>query len=229
MAIKPVRVKKRSTNRTYSDGCAAAHGLDLIGERWALLIVRELVLGPKRFTDLRSGLPGISPNVLTQRLDELEQSSIVRRRKLSPPAAAWVYELTEWGMQLEPIIVALGRWAVHSPMLPDGNPISVDALILSFRAMFDPSAAAGLDASIELRLGEDTFHAEVREEQFRIERGSGPSADATVATDPDTLAALVYAGRSLAEAIRSGDAKVDGDKARVKRFLSVFPFPGRAV
>ncbi len=131
-------------------------------------------------------------------------------------------------MQLEPVIVALGRWAVQSPMLPQGNPISIDALILSFRTMFDPTAAAGLDASIELRLRDDTFHAEIRDAQFRIERGSAPAADATVATDPDTLAALVYAGRSLAEAIRSGDAKVGGDKAVVKRFLSVFPFPARA-
>ena len=225
MAFKPIDAIKRSNNRTYSDGCAAAHGLDLIGERWALLIVRELVLGPKRFTDLRSGLPGISPNVLTQRLDELERASIVRRRKLAPPAAAWVYELTEWGMQLDPIIAALGRWAVQSPALPQGNPISIDALILSFRAMFDPNAAAGLDASIELRLREDTFHAEVRHGRLTIERGSADSPDATVATEPDTLAAIVYAGRTLADAIRSGEVKVDGDKATVKRFLNLFPLP----
>ena len=90
--------------RSYDDGCAAAHALDLVGERWALLVVRELVLGPRRFTDLRAGLPGISPNVLTQRLEELEQGSVVRRRKLPPPAASWVYELTEWGAQLEGVL-----------------------------------------------------------------------------------------------------------------------------
>src|SRR6266516_1629899 len=102
---------KRSTvtKRSYDDGCAAAHALDLVGERWALLIVRELVLGPKRFTDLRAGLPSISPNVLTQRLSELEQAAIVRRRKLAPPAGAWVYELTKWGLELEPVVIALGR------------------------------------------------------------------------------------------------------------------------
>src|SRR5213594_4101922 len=105
------------TKRSYSDGCAMAHSLDLIGERWALLVVRELLLGPKRFTDLRDALPGISPNVLTQRLEELERTSILKRRKLPPPAAAWVYELTEWGLELESVVMALGRWAARSPFL----------------------------------------------------------------------------------------------------------------
>ena len=102
--------------RSYEDGCAAAHALDLIGERWALLVVRELLLGPKRFTDLRAGLPGISPNVLSQRLDELERVGVVRRRRLLPPAASWVYDLTPWGQELEPIILQLGRWGARSPL-----------------------------------------------------------------------------------------------------------------
>src|SRR2546430_1056217 len=135
-------VSSKASKRSYDDGCAAAHALDLIGERWALLVVRELVLGPKRFTDLRAGLSGISPNVLTQRLEELEHAAILRRRKLTRPAAAWVYELTEWGMQLEPVVVALGRWAARSPFLPEGS-LSVDSLILSLRTMFDRHAAEG--------------------------------------------------------------------------------------
>src|SRR5215204_4140654 len=94
------RLLGMATMRTYDDGCAAAHALDLIGERWALLVVRELLLGPKRFTDLRAGLPNASPNVLAQRLRELEAAGIVRRRKLPPPAASRVYELTEWGQDL---------------------------------------------------------------------------------------------------------------------------------
>src|SRR5215217_4721087 len=104
-----------SGKRSYEDGCATAHALDLVGERWALLVVRELLLGPKRFTDLRAGLPGISPNVLTQRLHDLEQFAIVRRRKLPPPFGSWVYELTDWGRQLEPVIIQLGRWGARSP------------------------------------------------------------------------------------------------------------------
>src|ERR1700716_1634068 len=111
--------------RNYEDGCAAAHGLALIGERWALLVVRELLLGPKRFTDLRAGLAGISPNVLTQRLEEMERAAIVQRRKLAPPGAAWVYELTEWGQQLEPVVKALGRWASRSPFKPQAG-LNVD-------------------------------------------------------------------------------------------------------
>src|SRR5258708_11095311 len=129
-------MSSKASKRSYDDGCAAAHALDLIGERWALLVVRELVLGPKRFTDLRAGLPGISPNVLTQRLEELERASVVRRRKLSPPAGAWVYELTDWGLELEPAIMALGRWAARSPHFPQGPSTSVDALILSFPPIF---------------------------------------------------------------------------------------------
>ena len=145
------------TKRSYEDGCASAHALDLVGERWALLIVRELVLGPKRFTDLRGGLPGISPNVLTQRLDELEQASVVRRRRLAPPAAAWVYELTDWGAELGPVIMSFGRWAARSPTMPHDHPMSVDSLILSMRTMFDAGAAAGLKARYRLRFTSSGF------------------------------------------------------------------------
>jgi DNA-binding HxlR family transcriptional regulator/putative sterol carrier protein len=221
-------MSSKTSKRSYDDGCAAAHALDLIGERWALLVVRELVLGPKRFTDLRAGLPGISPNVLTQRLEELERTSVVRRRKLSPPAGAWVYELTDWGLELKPAIMALGRWAARSPHFPQGASIGVDALMLSFRTMFDSKAAAGLEASIELRLGEDRFHAEVARGRLELARGSAHQPDAILSAGPDTLAALVYGGRKLAEALRSGNVKVEGDKSSVKRFLALFPLPERA-
>ena len=132
-----------ATTRTYDDGCAAAHALDLVGERWALLVVRELLLGPKRFTDLRSGLPHASPNVLAQRLRDLEAAGVVRRGKLPPPAASRIYELTEWGRDLEPVIIALGRWGVRSPSKPPDAELGVDSLILSFRTMFDPDRAEG--------------------------------------------------------------------------------------
>src|SRR3977135_1313859 len=98
-------MSSKTSKRSYDDGCAAAHALDLIGERWALLGVRELVLGPKRFTDLRAGLPGTSASVLARRLEERRRASVVHRRKLSPPAGAWVYELTDWGLELEPAIM----------------------------------------------------------------------------------------------------------------------------
>ncbi len=211
--------------RTYDDGCAAAHALDLIGERWALLVVRELLLGPKRFTDLRAGLPGASPNVLSQRLRELEGAGVVRRRKLPPPAASRVYELTEWGEELEPVIIRLGRWGARSPSKPRDAALGVDSLILSFRTMFDPHAANGLKASYELRLGEDVFRAVVTDGRFEIVRGGAERSDATIETDADTLAALVYDGRELAEAMRSGDVKIEGDESAVERFLTLFPLP----
>src|SRR3954447_21088106 len=107
--------------RTYGDGCAIAHALDLVGERWGLLVVRELLLGPKRYTDLRRGLPNASPNVLAQRLGELERAGVVRRRKLPPRAAVRVYELTDWGRELEGTVISLGHWAARSPSgLPGG-------------------------------------------------------------------------------------------------------------
>jgi len=204
-----------------------AHGLTLIGDRWALLVVRELMLGPKRFTDLRAGLAGISPNVLTQRLEELERAAIVQRRKLAPPAAAWVYELTEWGLQLDPVIKALGRWAARSPFKPEAG-LNVDSLILSFQTMFDPHAAEGFSATVELRIGEDRFHARVTRGQMELVRGSADQRDATIEGNSDTLASVVYGGRKFAEALRSGDVKVEGDKSIARRFLTLFPLPERA-
>ncbi len=219
---------RTSKRRTYDDGCAAAHALDLVGERWALLIVRELLLGPKRFTDLRAGLPHASPNVLSQRLRDLEAAGVVRRRKLPPPAASRVYELTDWGLELEPVIIRLGRWGARSPSLPRDAELGVDSLILSLRTMFDPRAAEGIEAVYELRLGEDRFRAEVADGRFEILRGSAERPGATIETDPATLAALVYDGRPLAEALRSGDLKVEGDESAVARFLDLFPLPAPA-
>jgi DNA-binding HxlR family transcriptional regulator/putative sterol carrier protein len=214
-----------ATMRTYCDGCAAAHALDLVGERWALLVVRELLLGPKRFTDLRAGLPNASPNVLAQRLRELEAAGIVRRRKLPPPAASRVYELTDWGMELEPIILRLGRWGARSPYRARDAELSVDSLILSFRTMFDPRGAEGLNVSLELRIGEDRFRAVMADGRFEVARGSADRPDAVIEADPATLAALVYEGRTLAEVLRSGDAKIEGDRSAVERFLGIFPLP----
>ena len=211
--------------RTYCDGCAAAHALDIIGERWALLVVRELLLGPKRFTDLRAGLPAVSPNVLAQRLRELERAGVLRRRKLPPPAASKVYELTEWGMELEPVIVRLGRWGARSPSKPRDAALGVDSLVLSFRTMFAPHTAEGLRASYELRLGEDVFMAVVDDGRFEIARASAEKVDATIETDAATLAALVYEGRELAEALRAGEVKIEGDEAAVERFVRLFPLP----
>jgi DNA-binding HxlR family transcriptional regulator/putative sterol carrier protein len=217
-----------ATMRTYGDGCAIARALDLVGERWALLVVRELLLGPKRYTDLRRGLPNASPNVLSQRLGELEGAGVIRRRKLPPPASARVYELTEWGLELEEIVMSLGRWGARSPSPAPEAPIGVDSTVLALRARFDPDAARGLRADYELRLGEDRFRIAVADGEMDVARGDADRADATIDTDPDTLAAVLWGGRPLADAQRAGSVSIEGDEAAVKRFVSLFPMPERA-
>ncbi|MGN9837002.1 winged helix-turn-helix transcriptional regulator [Nonomuraea sp. H19] len=205
--------------RTYDDPCGIARALDHVGERWALLIVRELLLGPKRFTDLRTGLPVASQNVLSQRLRELEDSGVVRRRKLPPPAAAWVYELTERGRELESVVLALARWGSRMPMR-SANSLSVDALAVALRSTYEGEAARGFAARVELRLGNDRFLAEVAPAGFTLTR-SGAAADAVLETDADTLRGLVFGGRSL----DSEGVRVEGDRELVRRFLTLFPRP----
>ena len=214
------------TLRTYADGCAIAQGLDVVGERWALLVVRELLLGPKRYTDLRRGLPNASPNVLSQRLEELECAGVIRRRKLPPPAGSRVYQLTKWGRELEEVVISLGNWAARSPSgLQRDAPIGADSMILALRSRFDPEAARGLRARYELRLGEDRFRVVVTGGQLDIARGDADQSDATIDAKPDTLAAVLWNGRSLAQAQRSRKIKIEGDKAAVERFVRLFPIP----
>jgi DNA-binding HxlR family transcriptional regulator/putative sterol carrier protein len=215
-----------TTMRTYGDGCAIAQALDLVGERWALLVVRELLLGPKRYTDLRRGLPNASPNVLSQRLGELERAGVVRRGKLPPPAGSRVYELTDWGRELEQIVISLGHWAARSPSgLASDAPVGPDSTILALRSRFDAGAAHGLRARYELQLGEDRFRIEVADDEIELARGSADQADATIDTDPDTLAAVLWGDQTLADAQRSGRMTIKGDKTAVERFLPLFPMP----
>ncbi|TDD03147.1 transcriptional regulator [Nonomuraea diastatica] len=202
-----------------------AHGLDLIGERWALLIVRELLLGPKRFTHLRAGLPGASPDVLSQRLRQLQESGVVRHRKLPPPVGVPVYELTEWGMGLEPIVTGLGRWAGSSPSLPRDAPIGVDSLVLSLKALFDPHVAGDAEIAAGLRLAEDEFRVIVAGGEIALARGADGHPDMTLDTDPATFASLLRGTRSLAEAAAGGDLRVDGDMGTAERFVAFFRRP----
>lgn len=211
--------------RKYDDGCAVAHGLDLIGERWALLVVRDLLLGPKRFTDLRAGMPGASADMLTQRLRELLETGIVQRRKLPPPAGSWVYELTDWGAELEPIVTQLSRWSSRSPTLRKDADIGVDSLVLALRALFDPQAAQGLRATFALRLGENHFRIQIADSRLTLARGEPDQADATIDTDPGTLSALLWKNRRLADAVRAGDLTLDDPKGLAERFTGLFPLP----
>ena len=212
--------------RTYGDSCGVARALDLVGERWALLVVRELLLGPKRFTDLRAGLPHVSPDILAQRLRELEDSGIVRRGKLPPPAGARIYQLTERGRQLEPAILALGRFGSVAPFPPGDAQFGVDALVIALKSLFDPAAADGLRATYELRLGEHRFRLRIADEQLDLARGETDAPDAILETDPATLANVLWHGRKAAEARRAGDMAVEGDQRAVTRMLGLFPLPG---
>ncbi|MCW3064641.1 MAG: Transcriptional regulator [Solirubrobacterales bacterium] len=217
-----------ANRRTYGDRCGVARALDRVGERWALLVVRELLLGPKRFTDLRAGLPHLSPDVLSQRLRELEDAGIVQRRKLAPPAASRVYELTARGRELEPVVLGLGRWGSTEPF-PDGEAgIGVDSAVLALKTLFDPRAADDVSASYELRLGEHTFRARVAEGRLDVARGSAEQPDAIVETDPATLSMVLWHDRPLADAMRSGDLAIEGSRPAVERFLDLFPLPSAA-
>ena len=210
------------SRRTYDDGCAFAQALDLIGERWALLVVRELVLGPKRFTDLRAGLSGISPNVLTQRLGELEHAGVLRRRKLPPPAATWVYELTEWGYETRPIFEELGRWAARSPAHDPSLPLSAATVMMSFRTMF---AGTERTARIGVRFPSDAFLIELP--AMRVTRAEPTACDVTFATDPWTLASLVYGGRPFADAETKNQLTITGDRQLAEWFVTSFPLPAK--
>ena len=211
--------------RRYDDACGTAHALDLIGERWALLVMRELMLGPKRFGDLRSDLPGISANVLTQRLEGLEEAGLLVRRKLPPPASAQVYELTPWGYEAEPIVQSLGKWAARSPAHDPTLPISATSIMLSFRTMFDPALAQGFRARIGFRLGAESFVAAVEGGRFDNGRAEIQGVDATFAGTPIGVAAYVYGGQPAEVLEEAGILKLEGDRAAAARFATLFPLP----
>jgi len=213
--------------KPYDDGCATAHALDLIGERWALLIVRELIPGPKRFTDLKAALPGISANVLTIRLADLEGASILTRERLPPPAPAQVYRLTAWGAELEPVIKAIGRWAARSPLMVPGKPMSAASVMLSLRTMFAPEHAEGVNAEIAVVLGDIEHRAVIRNGALLIEPGKAEAPALQIAGDPNALAAVIYGGESLAKA-NGRTLSITGDEALAERFVRMFPLPDKA-
>jgi DNA-binding HxlR family transcriptional regulator len=224
MKLEKVTEVETRVRRRYEDACGTAHALDLIGERWALLVMRELMFGPKRFSDLRSDLPGISANVLTQRLEGLEAAGVLVRRKLPPPASTQVYELTPWGYESEPIFQALGRWAVRSPEHDPRLPLSSASLLLSFKTMFDPERARGISGRIGFQLGRESFVVTVKDGSLNVERGLADGVDLLIAGSPSLVAAAVY-GQPLAELESAGALSVEGDRELAELFLKLFPLP----
>lgn len=218
-------MKLEKLTRSYNDACGAAHALDLVGERWALLVIRELMLGPKRFGDLRASLPGISANVLTQRLEGLEAASVLTRRKLPPPVSAQVYELTPWGYEAEPIFQVLGRWAARSPTHDPTLPLSSTSLFLSFRTMIDPPRARGIDAMIGFRIGEEEFGLRLKDGTVEVERGLPARPDLTFTGAATAIAGVIYGGVPMAEMEAGGALKVEGDRKLAATFATLFPLP----
>lgn len=211
--------------RTYDDLCGIARALDVVGERWALLVIRELMLGPKRFTDLRAGLPGAGPDMLAARLRDLEAAGVVQRRTLEPPANARVYELTERGQALRPVLLELGRWGNALPPRPDAA-FGPDSGALALVTLFDPERDPQFDATLALRLDDQSFTVRVSRGEIDVARGAPAAPAATIATSPRGLAAVLWEGRELEASERDGELEIDGDRGAVERFLELFPLPG---
>ncbi|MFL1379851.1 MULTISPECIES: winged helix-turn-helix transcriptional regulator [unclassified Nocardiopsis] len=214
--------------RSYGEGCPIAHSLDLVGERWALLVVRELRLGPRRYRDLQEALPAIAPTVLSQRLKDLEAVGVLRRRELPPPAPARVYELTEWGAELEPVFRALARWGVRSPVVPLAGEVSADSVMLGLRTFFDPPQGHGAwSAAYDVRLGRERYR--IRVERGRLEhlvRGEAPDrADVVVRTAKDTWRRVLGREESPADAVAAGRLEIEGDPALLDRLIAAAARP----
>ena len=211
-----------TTARRYDDPCGIARALDAVGDRWALLVVRELIFGPKRFLHLRQGLRGVSPNVLSQRLRDLEAAGVVRRCMLGPPAEVAVYELTASGRALEPVLLALGRWGSRQPMTAAGE-LSVSALLIALKTVFDPAVAPG--AVFALRIDGDWYRLTAAGGAVDITRGRAEDPAVTFETDVATLRSVAFGREPVAAAERAGRLTVDGDRRLAERFARMFPVP----
>jgi DNA-binding HxlR family transcriptional regulator/putative sterol carrier protein len=213
--------------RSYGQYCTVARALDVVGERWTLLLVRELSTGPKRFKDLLEGLPGIGTNLLASRLKMLEGEGIVRRATLPPPAGSSVYELTGLGRELEPVIVALSRWGARFLDAPhEGDELRAGWAAVAMRSAL--GARGGSSGTYELRIDGEAFHLRIRDGGNGAEarQGSAPDPDLVVEGDSGTFLALASGRLGPQEAVESGMLRVEGGtgegrEARLARCLAV--------
>ncbi|WP_370236304.1 winged helix-turn-helix transcriptional regulator [Brevundimonas sp.] len=219
--MKLGKITSRSS-RPYDDACGTAHALELVGERWALLVARELMLGPRRFSDLRAALPGLSANVLTQKLAGLEDSGVIRRRRLEPPAGVQVYELTDWGLELEEALKVLGRWAARSPRHDPTLPLSAVSLMLSLRTMYAPTPGVR-DMTVAFELGGESYFARIEGGALTTGRGRPDPADVRLTSTPEAVAGAIYADMPLADA-----AFEVGDRGVFETFADLFSLPPKA-
>lgn len=197
------------TTRTYADSCGIGRALDVVGERWALLVVRELLLGPQRFTDLRHALPGASSNLLADRLRELHDRGVIARRTLPPPAAARVYELTDWGRELEPIVLALGAWGLRVPA-PEPGTLSATSVMIYLRGSLDPGPL-----TFRVELDDRVWTVFSVDGETVVVQGEPALADGAIRTDPRTLNAVIDDPSTLADACEAGRAETHGEIDRL--------------
>jgi DNA-binding HxlR family transcriptional regulator len=216
---------KITEKRWYDDGCGTALALEFLGERWSMLIMRELMFGARRFGEIKANLPGISANVLTQRLEGLERAGILAKRKLPSHASVQVYELTQWGAMTEPIFQEMGRWAMgsrrHNPTLF----LSPTSAMLSLRTMIEPAKARSERMTLAFRFPTDAFVGELADGALEIRRGETDSADVTFATDTTTFVATIYGKRPFADSEAAGLLHLEGDRDAAARFVSLFALP----
>lgn len=217
-----------SHGRWYGDACGTAFALELVGERWSLLIVRELMLGGRRFSDLRASLHGISAKVLTERLESLEQAGVLNRRKLPPPASAQIYELTEWGYLAEPAIQELGRWAARSPDHDPHLPLSPVGMMLSMRTMLVPSAMGDASGTIGIAVGADEFLADLQHGELPVRRGPVETGDTVFRmAAPTPMLRMIYGHEPLEDVEISSDLIVEGNRDLARFFVNMFALPAK--
>jgi DNA-binding HxlR family transcriptional regulator len=214
--------------KPFEQYCPVAHALGLVGDRWSLLILRDLLHGPKRYTDLLEGLRGIGTNILAARLRGLEETGIVRKRRLPPPAASTVYELTDYGTELEEVFYALARWGARSL----GPPGPRDELypewgLNAVAALFSPEAARGLTETYVLNIGGDVFSVRLDNGHMHAEMGAAEDADLVVETDMDTFFRLVSGDVPPRSALKQGLVRIKGDRAVFERCFQVLTLAPR--
>lgn len=222
---KITELANSAEKRWYDDACGTALALEFVGERWSLLILRELFFGPRRFGEIKAQLPGISANVLTQRLDGLERGGIVVRRRLPSPANVQVYDLTEWGREAEPILQEMGRWAMRSRRHDPTLHFSPASAMMSLRTMVDRDRAGLLAGTIAFRFPDDAFVATLADGALTIRRGDADDATVTVVTTPAGMAAAIYAKMPFDEGAATGLFRMSGDHAWAARFVDLFHLP----
>jgi DNA-binding HxlR family transcriptional regulator len=209
--------------KDYGHFCGLSHALDLIGGRWTLMIVRELLVGPKRFTELEQGLPGIPTNVLSSRLRELEEHGLVERRLLPRPSSSVVYELTEYGRELEDPLMRLGRWGARSLRAPTHDDfMPTSALMLGLRAMFHPDAARGVHLEFEVPVRDLAIQGRVDDGVLTVPVESDASPDLTIRGDPATMLELFRQNATVTDAASAQLVEIDGSIEDAQRFFQIF-------